>query len=294
MIKTGERELSQRIPPSLEHIAAENTVIIQPTKGWSSLQLRELWEYRDLLYFMTWRNLQARYRQTALGPLWIVLQPLVSMALYTIVFGVLAKLPSDGIPYPVFSYVGLLPWTFFSDCVSSGIGGLETNKTLISKVYFPRFVPPLSTILSHLVDLGVSFCILLLLLLYYGIRPNWGIVFIPIFLLMAAAVGLGFGMLFSGLVVKYHDVGNFVSYAMRALMYASPVVYASSLVPEQWRFVYSLNPITGVVEGFRWALVGSVQPNWVAFAISAIPAILLLVTGMFVFKRAERNIVDIA
>lgn len=274
--------------------ANEHTIVIEYTKGWSALQLRELWEYRDLLYFMVWRDLKARYRQTALGPLWIILQPLVSTALYTIVFGVIAKLPSEGLPYAVYSFVGLMPWGFFQDCVGNGLGGLDQNKGLIAKVYFPRFVPPLSKVVGNLVDLAISFLILFAMLIYYGIRPNWGVLLIPVFLLVSATAGLGFGMLFSGLVVKYRDVGTFVSYIMRALMYAAPVVYSSALVPEQYRFLYSLNPITGAVEGFRWALLGTGEPNWLAFAISAVLSVLLLVAGAYVFKRAERNIVDIA
>lgn len=294
MIKAGEQQLAPILPSKTVKKPNEHRIVIEYTKGWSALRLHELWEYRDLLYFMVWRDLKARYRQTALGPLWIILQPLVSTALYTLVFGVIAKLPSDGVPYVIYSFVGLMPWGFFGDCVNSGVGGLETNKNLISKVYFPRFVPPLSKMLGNLVDLAISFLILFGLLLYYGIHPNWGVVLIPLFLLVAAMAGLGFGLLFSGLVVKYRDVGTFVGYIMRALMYAAPVVYASSLVPEQYRFLYSLNPVTGIVEGFRWALLDREPPNWTAFAISTVFSFLLLVVGMYVFKRAERNIIDIA
>jgi lipopolysaccharide transport system permease protein len=294
MIKTGERELPSTVPSPINQKKADHSIIIQPSTGWSALHLSELWEYRDLLYFMVWRDLKARYRQTALGPTWIILEPLVSMALYTLVFGVIAKLPSDGVPYTIFAYVGLLPWSFFSDSVAAGVGGLEQNKSLIAKVYFPRLIPPLAKIMGNAVDLLVSFGILILMLIYYGIQPSWGVVFIPLFLLVAAATGLGFGLFFAGFIVKYRDVGNFVSYTMRALMYAAPVVYSSSLVPERFRFWYNLNPMTGVVEGFRWALVGTVEPNWVAFLISCVVAIVMLLAGMFVFRRAERNIVDIA
>lgn len=294
MIKTGERDLPQSFPPAAKSDSAEHITVIQPVKGWSALRLHELWEYRDLLYFMVWRDLKARYRQTALGPLWIILQPLLSMGLYTVVFGMIAKLASDGLPYTVFSYVGLLPWTFFSDAVGSGVTGLEGGKALIAKVYFPRLLLPFSKVIGSLVDLGVSFIILILMLVYYGTRPTWGVVLIPLFLLVAAATGLGFGLLFSGMVVKYRDAGNFIGYAVRAWMYASPVVYSSSLVPANLRFIYGLNPITGVVQGFRWALAGTEPPDWAAFAISCVLSVLLFVAGLYVFKRAERNIVDIA
>jgi lipopolysaccharide transport system permease protein len=276
-----------------------SSIIIQPTRGWASLQIGELWEYRDLLYFTVTRDLKARYRQTALGPLWIIIQPLVSMVLYTLVFGVFARLPSDGLPYPLFSFSGLLPWDFFNDAVNSGTTSLFQNRELINKVYFPRLLLPFARTLSSLVDFVVAFVILFLMQVGYSIAGypihlSWHIVFVPFFLLIAAMTGLGFGMLFSGAVVKYRDVGNVVGYIVRAWMYLSPVVYASSLVPENLRFWFYLNPMAGVVDGFRWALFGSAPPEWIPFSISVVLAGMLFIFGLFVYKRFERNIVDVA
>lgn len=270
------------------------TIIIEPARGLVPLRLGELWEYRDLLYLMMWRDLRARYRQMALGPLWIVVQPLMSMLIYSVIFGAVAKLPSDGVPYPVFSYVGLLPWSFFAGAVGSASGSLLNNKELIAKVYFPRLLIPISQILSSLVDLAISLVILLGMLVYYGIHPTWGVVMIPLFLLIAAATGLGVGLWFAGIIVKYRDFGQVAGYLVRIWMYASPVVYSVSLIPQEWRTLYFLNPITGVVEGFRWALIGTgTAPDW-TLAASSLAVVLLLIGGMYVFKRVERSIVDLA
>jgi lipopolysaccharide transport system permease protein len=270
-------------------------IIIEPSKGWASLKLRELWEYRDLLYFMIWRDLKARYRQTALGPIWIVLQPLMSMFLYTMIFGVIANLPSEGKPYAVFSYVALLPWGFFTDAFSNGVNGLHTGINLSSKVYFPRLIIPLANIIASLVDLSISFVILAGMIIFYGIQPTWGIVFLPLFLLLAAVTGLGFGLLFSGLMVKYRDVGQFSGYLVRSWMYLTPVVYSIEIVPEEWLTLYRLNPMTNVIEGFRWALLGTGQePNWLLMGVSGLLSLIVLFIGMHIFKRAERTIVDVA
>ncbi len=269
--------------------------IIKPSKGWYSLGLEELWEYRDLLYFMVRRDLTARYRQTALGPIWIILNPLLSMLLYSIIFGLIAKLPSEGVAYPVFTYTALLPWSFFSDAISSGTNSLSSSMSLISKVYFPRLIVPMARIISSLVDLAISFIILLGMMLFYGIRPTWGIVFIPVFLLIAALTGVAVGLWFSGAVVKFRDFGNILSYIVRVWMYATPVVYSIDLVPEKWRTLYRLNPMSNVVEGFRWALLGTAQPpNWGIIGVSAIFTLVVLIGALYVFRRVERSIVDIA
>lgn len=268
-------------------------IVIEPRKGWNSLRLGELWEFRDLFYFLIWRDLKARYRQTALGPLWIIIQPLFSMVLYTLVFGVIAKLPSDGIPYPVFSYMGLLPWTFFSMAVTTGTNSLLSSKDLIAKVYFPRLLLPLATIVSSLVDFAISFVILLGLMAFYGMRPTWGIVFVPFLLLLAGTIGLGTGLWFAGAVVRYRDFGQFAGFLVRAWMYATPVVYSITLIPPALLPIYRLNPMTGVVEGFRWALLGtSAAPDWTLLA-SVVITIPIFVGGLYIFRRVERNIVDI-
>lgn len=273
-------------------------VVIQPSRGWSALRLHELWEYRDLLYFMTWRDLQARYRQMALGPLWIVIQPLLSMVLYTAIFGQIAKLPSDGKPYAIFTFAALLPWGVFTDAVNAASGSLISNRHLISKVYFPRLLPALSRFLSSLVDFSISFGILIVMLFAYDIQPNWGVVLIPFFLLVAGVLGLAVGFWFAGVIVYYHDFGQVVGIILRFWMYATPVVYSISLVPslipEKWLWLYRLNPMTGVVEGFRWALLGSSPPpDWI-FGLSALACLPLMLGALYSFKRVERNIVDVA
>jgi lipopolysaccharide transport system permease protein len=269
-------------------------IVIKPTHGWSALKLRELWEYRDLLYFMVWRDLKGRYQQMALGPLWIVIQPLMSMFLYTLIFGVIAKLPSENQPYAVFTYTALLPWGFFTDAVGAGSSSLIEGKTLISKIYFPRLILPLARVLSSLVDLSISFLILLGMMVYYGIRPTWGILFVPIFLLIAAMTGLGVGLWFAGIVVRYRDFGQVAGYLVRIWMYLTPVVYSVTIVPPRWLTLYRLNPMTGVVEGFRWALLGTSRPPDWTLVLSAVLMVPILVGGLYVFKRSERNIVDIA
>jgi len=270
-------------------------VVIEASKTWQFPDLRELWEYRDLLYFMVRRDLTSRYRQTALGSLWIVLQPLMSMVLYTLIFGVIAKLPSEGKPYAVYSYVALLPWDFFTDSFSSGVNSLIGGINLTSKVYFPRLIVPLSRVISSLVDLLVSFVILLGMLVYYKITPNWGIIFLPVFLLLAAVTGLGCGLWFSGLIVRFRDVAQITAFVVRVWMYLTPVIYSIEIVPERVRPLYQLNPMTGVVEGFRWALLNtSSEPNWLILGFSALLAFAILAGGLLVFRRSQRDIVDIA
>jgi len=269
-------------------------VVIQPTHGWSALKLGELWEYRDLLFFMVWRDLKSRYQQMALGPLWIIIQPLMSMFLYTFIFGVIAKLPSENQPYAVFTYTALLPWDFFTDAVAAGSNSLSDSKALIAKVYFPRLILPISRILSSLVDLSISFLILIAMLFYYHIHPTWGVLMVPVFLVIAAVTGLGFGLWFAGIIVRYRDVGQVAGYIVRFWMYATPVVYSLTLVPARWLTLYHLNPMTGVIEGFRWALLGTSQPPDWTLAASTLLTIPLLIGGLYIFKRSERTIIDIA
>jgi lipopolysaccharide transport system permease protein len=286
--------ISQAVGPLDSASVNLRQTIIQPSKGWIALNLAELWEFRDLLYYMVWRDLKGRYRQTALGPLWIVLSPLMSMVLYTVIFGAIAHLPSDNQPYAVFTYVALLPWTFFTTAFGSGTNSISSGIGLSSKVYFPRLVIPISQIMSSLVDLGISFIILAGMLIYYGIQPTWGVFLIPVWLVLAAFTGLGVGLWFCGLIVKYRDVSNVTSFLNRMWMYATPVVYSISVVPARWLNYYRLNPMTVVTEGFRWALLGGAQPaNW-TIAVACLVSVPVLITGLFIFKRAERNIVDYA
>lgn len=289
-LKTNLKRLSVTGQPS----NPSHETIIEPARGWSALRLHEILEYRDLLYFMTWRDLHTRYRQTALGPLWILINPLFSIVIYTIIFGVIAKLPSGNVPYQVFTFCALLPWDCFNDAVNSGSSSLLSNRDLISKVYFPRLLLPFSRVLSSLVDFGIAFLILIGMLIYYRITPNFGVILIPLFLLLAIISGLGVGLWFSGIIVKYRDFGQVTGYLVRALMYASPVVYSSELVPAEFRFLYHLNPLANVLEGFRWALLGAPAPDWTMMFISSVIAVLLFASGLYLFRRVERSIVDIA
>ena len=293
-LEVTENSLETQLSAGKNSQSSEREVIIQPTSGWAAIRLGELWAYRDLLLFMVWRDLKGRYRQTALGPLWFILQPLMSMVLYSVIFGWIAKLPSDNQPYAVFTYVALLPWDFFTDAVNSGTNSLLGSMGLISKVYFPRLIVPLSQVISSLVDFCISMVVLAGMMVVYQIHPTWGLLLLPFYLLLAAMTGLGIGLWFSGIIVRYRDFGQVVGFLVRVLMYSAPVVYASSIVPAQWRTLYSLNPVTAVVEGFRWALLGTgIQPDW-KLAVTTICVVLFFIGSLYNFKRVERNIVDIA
>ena len=238
------------------------TVLIAPTRGLFDLDLKAVWDYRELLYFMVWRDVKVRYKQTVIGVAWVVLQPLLTMILFTVIFGYLARIPSDGLPYPLFAYTALLPWTYFSQALTRSGGGLVGNANLISKVYFPRLIIPLSSVVVPVVDLLLCFVILLGLMIWYGVAPTWGVLALPLFLLLALMTALAVGLLLSPLHVKYRDVGYVVPFLVQFWMFASPVIYPVSLVPEQWRLLYSLNPMVGVIEGFRWALLGKESPDF--------------------------------
>ena len=267
---------------------------IQPTKGWGRLGLRDIWEYRDLLYFLLWRDVKGRYKQMALGPLWIVLHPILNMAIFTVIFGMVAKLPTDGAPYPVFAYTALLPWTFFSSAVMGAANSLLSHRHLITKVYFPRLIVPIVSVLSGLIDFAISFCILLGMMVWFGYMPGWQIVTLPLFLLLAAMTALAVGLWSATWIVHYHDVAEVLGYLLRGWMYATPVVYAVSMIPERWRGVYRLNPMTNVIEGFRWALLKTGTPPDRFFWLSVLLVAPLLISGAYYFRRAERTIVDIA
>lgn len=267
---------------------------IEAARGLIPLNLGELWEYRELLFFMLARDIKGKYRQMAFGPLWMVINPIMNVVLFSIVFGVVAQLPSDGIPYPLFNYSAMLPWMLFSGTVFAAAGSLTGQKHLISKVYFPRLILPLVGVLSALVDFAISFVLLLALGLYYGYAPGWTSLMVPIYLLLAGAAGLAIGLWFAGWIAHFNDVNAILGYIIRLWMYATPVVYASSMVPERYMALYKLNPLTTVVEGMRWALYGvgegSISRLLTSFAI-VIP---LLIGGAYYFRRAERSIVDVA
>jgi lipopolysaccharide transport system permease protein len=270
----------------------KHTVVIQPTRGWSSLALHELWEYRELLWFLTWRNIKGRYRQMALGPLWIIIKPLVSMVIYSVIFGTLAKLPSEGVPYPIFTYTALLPWGYFSGAAGASVGSLVSQMGVISKVYFPRLVVPISAVLSGLVELAVSFVILLGMMAYYGFAPSLAVLTLPLYLLLATAAALGVGLWSATMTVRFRDLQTLISYGLQGWMYATPVAYAASLIPERWQWLYQLNPMYWVIEGFRWALLGTGQAPKLLMLIPVGFVLMLLTSGAFVFRRTERTIVD--
>jgi lipopolysaccharide transport system permease protein len=249
---------------------------IQATRGWGSLKLDELWRYRDLIYFMLWREIVGRYKQMALGPLWLVIQPLFLIVMNTLIFGTLAKLPSDGIPYPLFNFAGVLPWQFFAGALARVSGSLANNQHLITKVDF-------------LVSLGLF----LMIMPFYQVLPGINVLAVPFLLLLAGTIALAVGLWLASLQARFRDVGLMLGYVLQAWMYATPVVYASSAVPEQWQFVYRLNPMTTVVEGFRWALLGKGTLQWEPALISVAIVFLLLVTGAYIFRRSERTIVDV-
>lgn len=269
-------------------------VVVNPAKRIVPLKLRELWEYRDLIYFMVGREIKGRYRQTAFGHLWLFFDPIINMVLFTIVFGYVAKLPTDGIPYPLFNYCALLPWNFLGRCVGAASGSLLNNRHLISKVYFPRLSIPVVGLLTGLFDLFISLIVLLGMALCYGYVPSLNMLIIPVLLLMIMIVGLAIGLWFAPWIVHFHDVSTVLGYGMRIWMYATPVVYASTLIPVKWRTLYYLNPMANIIDAFRWAILGVGRAPDKMLLITTVMMIPLLVGGLYYFRRAEKNIVDIA
>lgn len=268
-------------------------VFIKPSKGWVSLDLKSLWEYRELLYFLTWRDIKVRYKQTILGAAWAILQPLVSMLIFSIFFGRLVKVPSDGIPYPLFSFTALVPWTFFANGLNLSSNSLINSANLLKKVYFPRLAIPLATVLAGVVDFILAFVVLLGMIAFYGVRPTINIVWTPLFLLLALVTSLGVGLWLSALNVKYRDVRYIVPFLIQVWLFSTPVAYPSSLLSEPWRTVYALNPMVGVVEGFRWALLGTNTAPGLMVLASAVAALLILITGAIYFRHMERTFADV-
>jgi lipopolysaccharide transport system permease protein len=267
---------------------------IERSRGWVSLRLGELWTYRELLYFLVWRDVKVRYKQTALGAAWAVLQPLLTMIVLTVFFGRLAKIPSNGVPYPLFVYTALLPWQLFAFALTESANSLVGNQSLITKIYFPRLIVPLASVLAGLVDFGISFVVLLILMLYYGIAPTATIVVLPLFIILAVATALSVGLWLSALNVQFRDVRYTIPFLTQFWLFATPVAYPSSLVPERWRVWYGLNPMAGVVEGFRWALLGKARSPGTLLWVSVLVVVLLLIGGLAYFRRMESTFADIA
>jgi len=269
------------------------TLRIGPPSRWSSIDFRELWEYRELLYFLIWRDVKVRYKQTALGAAWAVIQPFFMMVVFSLFFGRLAKVPSDGIPYPVFTFCALLPWQLFAHALTESSNSLVGNQNLITKVYFPRLVVPISAVLGGLVDFAIAFVMLLGMMFYYGIVPGWAILTLPAFVLLAVLTALGVGLWLSALNVQYRDVRYTMNFLVQFWLFATPVAYPSSIVPEKWRALYGINPMAGVVEGFRWALLGKSSPPGPMLWVSVAMVVLILVGGLYYFRRMEQQFADI-
>ena len=269
-------------------------IIIKPPSGWSALDLHDLWIYRELIFFMTWRDLKVRYKQTLLGASWAVLKPFLNMVVFTIFFGGLAKVPSEGVPYPIFSFAALLPWELFSNALSISSRSLVQNRHMITKIYFPRVILPLSSTLSGVVDFLIAFVILLAMMAFYRIQPTLNMLTLPLFLLLAIVAALGVGLWLSALNVLYRDIGYITPFLTQFWLFITPIVYPTSMIPEQWRVLYALNPMTGVVEGFRWAILGTQQgaPGLTLY-ISIAVSVVLLISGMYYFKRMERHFSDL-
>jgi len=276
-----------------EAVVKGPVLIIQPSRGWLRLNLRELWDYRELLYFLVWRDVKVRYKQTALGAAWAVLQPVMTMLVFSIFFGRLAKMPSDGVPYPIFVFAALLPWQLFAYALTESANSLVGNQNLIKKVYFPRLVVPLSSVLAGLVDFGISFVLLLGLMAFYGIRPGPAIVLLPLFVLLAVTTALAVGLWLAALNVEFRDVRYTIPFLTQFWLFATPVAYPSSLVPERWRALYGLNPMAGVVDGFRWVLLGKSGGPGITVLVSTIAVAALLVGGLAYFRRMEKTFADV-
>jgi lipopolysaccharide transport system permease protein len=274
-------------------LSTDLTFKIEPPSSWPAVGLRELWEYRELLYFLTWRDIKVRYKQTALGAIWAVIQPLFMMVVFSLFFGKLAGVDSDGVPYPVFSFCALLPWQLFAHSLTQASNSLVGSQNLITKVYFPRLVVPISAVLGGLVDFAIALVILFAMLFFYGIVPSWQIVALPAIVLLAVMTALAVGLWLSALNVQYRDVRYTINFLVQIWLFATPVAYSSSIVPEKWRVFYALNPMVGVVDGFRWALLGKPESPGVPILVSVIVVCLLLAGGLYYFRRLEQQFADI-
>jgi lipopolysaccharide transport system permease protein len=273
--------------------AQKTTIEIVPESGWPTLGVKELWQYRDMLKLLVWRDFSSRYRQSFIGIGWALVRPIVSVIVFTIVFGKMMDLPSDDVPYPIFNFSGMMPWLFFAGVLTTSSGSMVSGSSLLTKVYFPRLILPLSKITLGLVDLTIQFVMLAFMMYWFEVTPTWRLITIPLFLLMAIITALGVGLLMTTINVKYRDVQHIVPFMIQTWMWITPVVYPSSLVAEKWRFLYGLNPLVGVVDGFRWSVLGTVNPDWKMMAVSLVVANLLLVFSLFYFRKQESKFADI-
>jgi homopolymeric O-antigen transport system permease protein len=286
------------------NISPRQIIEIRPNKGLFNLELDVVWRYRELLYFLIWRELKVRYKQAAIGAGWAIIQPVFAVLIFTAVFGYFARIPSDGIPYPLFAFAAMLPWTYFAEAFRRSGTGLVDDSDLICKIYFPRLIIPFAAVITPMVDFLLSFLVLLALLTWYGIVPTWNVVFLPLFLVVAMMLGLSVGLWLGPVNVRFRDIKHTLPFLIQIWMYASPVVYPLSIVPEKWQLLYSLNPMVGVIEGFRWALFGKDNlyfltigikdnPSLQAMGLSLSLVVLVLLGGIIFFKKMERSFADV-
>jgi len=292
-VATVEKESVSRVEENALDFGDLPVTYIRPSKGWISLNLPELWEYRELAYFLIWRDIKVRYKQTVLGAAWAILQPFFTMVVFSVFFGRLAGIPSDGVPYPVFSYAALVPWQFFANGLNNSSNSLVGSSNLIKKVFFPRLIIPISAVLSGIVDFILAFIVLLLMMAFFGIFPTKNVIWLPLLLVLALITSLGFGLWFSALNVQFRDIRYAVPFMIQAWLFITPIAYPSSLLNEPWQTLYAINPMAGVVEGFRWALLDTdTQPGSMVF-VSAIVASAVFVGGLYYFRRMEKTFADV-
>jgi lipopolysaccharide transport system permease protein len=289
---TTEVTLAESAVP-LATVDSELIVHIKPRGRWASLKLGELWRYRELLYFFIWRDLKVRYKQTILGASWAILQPFLTMVVFSIFFGRLAQVPSDDLPYPVFAYSALVPWTFFANGLTQASNSIVSNSGMVKKIYFPRLTLPVATVMAGLVDFALALAVLIGMMFFYQLVPTVNIVWLPLLLLLALITSLGVSLWFAAFNVRFRDVRHIIPFLVQFWLFMTPIAYPSSLVPEQWRLVYSLNPMVGVVEGFRWALLGTDTSPGPIIIVSSLVAVCLLVGGIIYFRRMESSFADI-
>lgn len=273
--------------------ANSSVVVIEPSKGWFDLKLHSVWDYRELLYFLAWRDLKARYAQTAMGLAWAVIQPLFMMLVFTVIFSNIARIPSDGIPYPIFAYAALVPWSYFAKSLDRSGFSVVAESNLITKVYFPRVIVPLAATLGGLLDFAIAFLMLIGMMAWFGVTPDWKIMTVPFFLMVAVVASLGVSLWLSALFVKYRDIGAVVPLLTQVWMFATPVAYPMSMIPDRWRTLYAMNPMVGVIEGFRWALLGTAAPDPAMLAVNVLVIMILFVGGVAFFNRMANTFADV-
>lgn len=282
------KETTLVIPSELKRTRRE------PSKGWEWPKLRELWENRELLYFFAWRDIKVRYRQTVMGALWAIIQPIFTMVIFSLFFGRLANIPSDGVPYPIFSFAALVPWTFFANALTQASNSLVMSGNMLKKIYFPRLALPIATVLAGVVDFALAFLVLLGIMLFYGLVPTANIVWLPFFALLALVTSIGVTLWLAAMNVQFRDVRYTIPFLTQAWLFVTPIAYPSSLLSEPWRTVYGLNPMASVVEGFRWALLGTdTAPGSMMLLVSSVVALIVLVSGAFYFRRMEQSFADV-